>query len=163
MKLKNEEDRIKAIKEVESGECIASVARRYKISYDTLDQSIKRYHERGMIGLHCHAYHWPAEVKYQILNYKHENKLTQTETAIKFGISNSKVIGNWERRYLENGISGLEDKNKGRKPRIQKPKPPKTRLEELEEENLNLRIELDYLKKLDALVSEQEKRERKDR
>jgi len=93
----------------------------------------------------------------------HENKLTQKETAIKFGVGGSKVIGKWERRYLENGISGLEDKNKGRKPRVQKPKPPKTRLEELEEENLNLRIEIDYLKKLDALVSEREKRERENR
>lgn len=60
---------------------------------------------------------------------------------------------------MEEGIIGLEDKKKGRKPRVQKPKPPKTRLEELEEENLNLRIENEYLKKLNALVAEREKRE----
>jgi regulator of replication initiation timing len=38
-----------------------------------------------------------------------------------------------------------------------------TRLEELEEENLNLRIENEYLKKLNALVAEREKRERESR
>ncbi|MBA3073359.1 MAG: helix-turn-helix domain-containing protein [Anaerolineae bacterium] len=93
----------------------------------------------------------------------HENKLTYKETAIKFGVGGSIVIGRWERRYLENGINGLEDKNKGRKARVQKPKPSKTRLEELEEENLNLRIENEYLKKLNALVAEREKRERANR
>ena len=60
---------------------------------------------------------------------------------------------------MEKGISGLENKKKGRKPRTPKPKPPKTKLEELEEENLNLRIENEYLKKLNALVAEREKRE----
>jgi len=159
----NTEERLAAIQEVENGHSIPNVAKRYKISYDTLNDSFKRYKECGINGLHTHAYHWPAEQKYQILEYMHENKLTFKETAIKFGVGGSKVIGNWERRYLKNGISGLEDKNKGRKPKVQKPKPPKTRLEELEEENLNLRIELDYLKKLDALVSEREKRERESR
>jgi transposase len=160
MKMKNEEERIKAIHEVESGECIASVARRYKISYDTLDQNVKQYRENGLNGLHTHAYHWTAEQKYQVLEYMRENQITRKETAIRFGIGGSKVICDWERRYLEKGISGLESNNKGRKPRVQKPKPPKTRLEELEEENLNLRIENDYLKKLNALVAEWEKRER---
>ena len=60
---------------------------------------------------------------------------------------------------MEEGIVGSEGKKKGKKPRVQKPKPPKTRLEELEEENLNLRIENEYLKKLNALVAEREKRE----
>ena len=163
MKKFKTEERLAAIQEVENGYSIPSVAKRYEISYDTLNDSIKRYKESGIEGLHTHAYHWPAEQKYQIVEYMHENKLTYKETAIKFGVGGSLVIGKWERRYLENGISGLEDKNKGRKPRVQKPKPPKTRLEELEEENLNLRIEIDYLKKLDALVSEREKRERESR
>jgi len=61
---------------------------------------------------------------------------------------------------LKKGIEGLEDKKQGRKPRTRKPKPPKTRLEELEEENLYLRAENEYLKKLNALVAEREKRER---
>jgi transposase len=55
---------------------------------------------------------------------------------------------------------GLEDRKKGRKPKATKHKPPKTREEELLEENLYLRAENEYLKKLNALVAEQEKRER---
>jgi transposase len=152
-----------AIKEVESGESIRSVAKRYQISYDTLHDNYKQYKENGLKGLHTHAYHWTAEQKYQVIEYMHDNQLTRKETAIKFGVGGSTVICAWERRYMEKGISGLEDKNKGRKPRVQKPKPPMTRLEELEEENLNLRIENEYLKKLNALVAEREKRERENR
>lgn len=92
----------------------------------------------------------------------HENQLSFTETGVLLGITN-RAIWEWEKRYLENGIEGLENKKKSRKPRVQKPKPPKTRLEELEEENLNLRIENEYLKKLNALVAEREKRERESR
>ncbi len=90
----------------------------------------------------------------------HENELSCIETGIQFGISGSSTVWQWERRYLENGIEGLEDKKKGRKPRTPKPKLPKTRQEELEEENLRLRAEVAYLKKLNALVAEREKRER---
>ena len=92
----------------------------------------------------------------------HENQLSFKETGVRLGIRDGTIL-HWERRYLEKGIEGLENKKKGRKPRVQKPKPPKTRLEELEEENLNLRIENEYLKKLNALVAEREKRERENR
>jgi hypothetical protein len=64
---------------------------------------------------------------------------------------------------LENGIDGLENKKKGRKPRVQKAKPPKTREEELLERIEDLEIENEYLKKLNALVAEREKRERESR
>ena len=93
----------------------------------------------------------------------HENHLSYKETSIQFGISGTSTIWQWEQKYLENGIEGLENKKKGRKPRTPKPKPPKTKLEELEEEILNLRIENEYLKKLNALVAEREKLERENR
>ena len=118
------------------------------------------YQGYGEAGLRKHAYGWTAEQKYQVLKYMHENELTCRETGIKFGISGSATIWQWEQRYLENGIEGLENKKKGRKSRVQIAKLPKTKLEELEEENLNLRIENEYLKKLNALVAEREKREK---
>ena len=57
----------------------------------------------------------------------------------------------------------MENKKKGRKPRTQKPKPPKTREEELLERIEDLEIENEYLKKLNVLVAEREKRERENR
>jgi len=153
-------ERIAAAQAVKAGESIGSVARRYKISNRPLRYIARLYKEHGEAGLTNHAYGWTAEQKYQVLEYMHENHLSCLETRIQYGISGSATIWQWEQRYLENGMEGLEDKKKGRKPRVQRPRPPKTRLEELEEENLNLRIENEYLKKLNALVAEREKREK---
>jgi transposase len=118
------------------------------------------YQEHGQEGLQSHTYNWTAEEKYRVLQYMHENHLSCRETGIQFGISGSSTIWQWEQRYLENGIEGLEDKKKGRKRRTPKPKPPKTREEELLDRIQYLEAENEYLKKLNALVAEWEKRER---
>jgi transposase len=129
------------------------------MSPQVISRSLGLYQQHGAIGLSSRGRRWTTEEKLQILKYMNENHLSCKETSIQFGISGSCTVWEWERRYLEEGMSGLENKKKGRKPRTPKPKPPKTRLEELEEENLNLRIENEYQKKLNALVAEREKRE----
>ena len=156
------EKKIAAIKAVEAGESITGVAKRHKINGSVLKWYVRSYHEHGEKGLNSHAYSWTANQKYEALKYMHENKLSFIETGILLGISDS-TIWQWERRYLEDGISGLENKKKGRKPRVLKPKPPKTREEELLERIEDLEIENAYLKKLNALVAEREKRERESR
>jgi transposase len=154
------EERLAAVMEVAAGEGLGSVGRRHKMSPQVISRSLGLYQQHGEKGLSSRGKKWSTEDKILILKYMNENHLSCKETSIQFGISGSCTVWEWERRYLEEGISGLENKKKGRKPRTPKPKPPKTRLEELEEENLNLRIENEYLKKLNALVAEREKRER---
>lgn len=158
----SKEEKIAAINAVEAGGSIAEIARQFQMSWTVLQVSLRNYHERGEKGLNNHAYGWTANQKYEVLKYMHENKLSFTETGILLGISAS-TIWQWERGYLEDGISGLENKKKGRKPRTVKPKPPKTREEELLERIEDLEIENAYLKKLNALVAEREKRERESR
>ena len=155
----SKEEKLSAIREVERGESINQVAIENKISKTELRLWIRSFHLYGENGLKTHTYGWASNQKYEVLKYMHDNQLSITETGVISGIRPG-TISQWEKRYLENGIEGLKDKKKGRKPRVQKPKPPKTRLEELEEENLNLRIENEYLKKLNALVAEREKREK---
>lgn len=156
----SEKERIRAIRAVESGESIASVAKQYLMSETVLKVNVRLYLEHGEEGLSSHTYNWTAEQKYQVVRYMHENHLSCLEAGIQFGISGSSTVRLWEKRYLENGMRGLEDKKKGRKPRTPKPKPPKTREEELLEENLYLRAENEYLKKLNALVAERERQEK---
>lgn len=160
----SKEEKIKAIKEIEGGESVIRIGRKLRIDKTELNWIIRCYRERGESGLSSHAYNWTAEQKNEVLEYMNKNQLSFRETGVRLGIRHSTIL-QWERRYLEKGISGLEDKKKGRKPRVQKPKPPKTktRLKELEEENLDLRIENEYLKKLNVLVAEREKRERENR
>lgn len=154
------EKRLEAAQAVEAGESIGSVARQLQMSPDVVSRSWQLYQRHGREGLQSHAYNWTAEQKYQVLQYMQENHISCKETGILFGISGSGTVWQWEQRYLRKGIMGLENKKKGRKRRTRKPKPPKTREEELLEENLYLRAENEYLKKLNALVAEREKRER---
>jgi len=156
----NLEERIAAVLAVEAGESIAGTAKRYQMSPSVLIRSLRHYQQHGPAGLSRGRYNWTAKQKYEVLEYMHENHLSCQETGIHFGINGSSTVWQWEQRYLEKGIEGLEGKQKGRKPRTPKPKPPKSREEELLEENLYLRAENEYLKKLNALVAEREKRER---
>ncbi|MGV8026462.1 MAG: helix-turn-helix domain-containing protein [Anaerolineaceae bacterium] len=157
------EELIEAIQAVEAGGSIGGVAKQYQINEDVLGVSVRQYQEHGEEGLHIHAYNWTAEQKYKVLECMHEKDLSCRETGIQFGISGSSTVWQWEQRYLKNGIEGLEDKKKGRKPRTPKPKPPKTREEELLDRIQYLEAENEYLKKLNALVAEREKRERGNR
>jgi transposase len=158
----SKEEKIAVIKAIEAGESIIRISQKLEMDKSELKWIVRCYREHGEKGLISHINNWTAEQKNEVLKYMHENQLSYTETGVRLGIRHSTIL-QWEKRYLENGINGLEDKKKGRKPRTPKTKLPKTRLEELEEENLYLRIENEYLKKLNALVAEREKRERENR
>lgn len=85
------------------------------------------------------------------------------ETAQKFGISGHERIRQWERIYLEEGPGGFAIERRGRKPAERSSKLPKNIDEDLIAENQRLRAEVAYLKNLQALVLEEERRQRKKR
>ncbi|GAP22934.1 hypothetical protein ADM99_01065 [Leptolinea tardivitalis] len=155
----NQEEKLLAIIEVENGGSIYQVAKLHQISKSELQMWIRNYQQNGENGLKTHAYGCTSKQKYEVLKYMHDNQISFKETGVVLGIRPS-TIWQWEKRYLENGIEGLEDKKKGRKPRVQKPKPPMTREEELLDRIQYLEAENAYLKKLNALVGEREKREK---
>ncbi|MEK5429645.1 hypothetical protein MKY88_02170 [Lysinibacillus sp. FSL R7-0073] len=79
------------------------------------------------------------------------------DTAIEFNMNNPGLIANWNSKFLKEGIEGLQEKAKGRPPMSNNPKnkpvkQPNTlsREEQLERENELLRLEIAYLKKLNA-------------
>lgn len=156
------EYRIAAAKAVEKGETIASVARRFKMSDAVIRRTIKVIEAHGEEGLRQNDRKWTAEQKYQIIKYMHDNHLTCLETGIKFGINGSATVWEWEHRYKEKGMKGLEPKERSKKPRAKKSQEPKTREEELLERIKYLEAENEYLKKWLALVAEVEKKENKE-
>ena len=149
-----------AAQAVQAGESVASVARQFGMSERAVRLWYRLLEEHGESGIRSRSYNWTAEQKYQVLKYMRENNLTCQDVSIQLGISGSSTVWQWEQRYLEKGKEGLENKKKGRKPRISKPKPPKTREEELLDRIQYLEAENAYLKKLNALVAERENRER---
>lgn len=79
----------------------------------------------------------------------------------KFGINDHKIIERWERIYLEEGPEGLSVERRGRSSTGRSKKLPKEVEEDLLAEVQRLRAENDYLKNLQALVLEDERRQHK--
>jgi hypothetical protein len=75
----------------------------------------------------------------------------------KYGIRGKMSIQLWERIYLEEGAEGLYIERRGRGGTGRPPKLGKKTEEDLIAENQRLRAENDYLKKLNALVIEEER------
>ena len=86
--------------------------------------------------------------------------LSGREAAERFGLRHKRVQ-DWERIYLTEGAEGLYVERRGRGSTGRPRKLPKDVEEDLLAENQRLKAELAYLKKLQALVSEREQRQKK--
>ena len=107
---------------------------------------------------------YTGEFKQKVVEHMMENKLSYNETEKLFEIAGQDRVAAWERIYLEEGPAGLYIERRGRKIGSKKGRPPtldKKVEEDLIAEVQRLRAENAYLKKLNALVSERELRERK--
>jgi len=112
---------------------------------------------------------YSAEFKIDVIMDMREHRLGYRETARKYNLSKSgstvATIQRWERIFLEEGAEGLMKERRGRAcaaSGTKKGRPPKldSKIEEdLIAENQRLRMEIEYLKKLDALVREREEQE----
>lgn len=91
-----------------------------------------------------------------------KEKLSYCEAARQFEVDDDKRVAAWERIYLEEGPAGLYIERRGRR---SKGRPPKKLKPEVEEDILaevqRLRAENAYLKKLNALVAERVRQEKK--
>ena len=107
---------------------------------------------------------YSPEFKLSVILDMRENHLGYVETSNKYGINSHSRILNWERKYIEEGYEGLMKDNRGKpsvngKKRGRPPKLDKKVKEDLIAENQRLRMEIEYLKKLSALVQERIERE----
>ena len=92
-----------------------------------------------------------------------QEKLSYSETARRYEINDHKQIMAWERIYLTEGAEGFAVERRGRGSTGRSRKLPKAVEEDLLAEVQRLRAENDYLKNLQALVLEDERRQRKER
>ena len=106
---------------------------------------------------------YTPEFKKLVIETMKEEKLSYSETERRFGVVRSRITA-WERIYLTEGPEGFTIERRGRG---SKGRPPKQLPKEVEEDLLaevqRLRAENDYLKTLQALVLEDERRQRRKR
>ena len=105
---------------------------------------------------------YTGEFKQKVVETMMREKLSYVEAARQFDVSSDTRIASWERIYLEEGPEGLYIERRGRG---SKGRPPKKLKPEVEEDLLaevqRLRAENAYLKKLNALVAERVRQEKK--
>ena len=103
-----------------------------------------------------------AEFKISVILDMREHHLGLMETSRKHEIDHHSVA-RWERIYLEEGVEGLMKERRGiacSTSGTRKGRPPKLDKkveEDLIAENQRLRMEIEYLKKLSALVHAEER------
>ena len=112
---------------------------------------------------------YSAEFKIGVIMDMRKHHLNYSETVRKYWDINKgqeqnyrKQIQRWERIYLEEGAEGLMKERRGRGSKGRPPKLDKKTEEDLIAENQRLRMEIEYLKKLSALVlAEEQKNDKK--
>ena len=118
---------------------------------------------------------YSAEFKISVIMDMREHHLNYYETVRKYELGSTETGGarqmlqKWERIYLEEGAEGLMKERRGRACKesgTRKGRPPKIEKqveEDLIAENQRLRMEIEYLKKLSALVLADEQKNGKKR
>ena len=104
---------------------------------------------------------YTPEFKIKVVETMRKEKLSYSEAAREFDVSNHHRVAEWERIYLEEGKEGLCIERRGRKSTGRPPKLKKEVEEDLIAEVQRLRAENAYLKKLNALVAERVRQEKK--
>ena len=104
--------------------------------------------------------HYTGEFKQQVIETMMREKLSCREVARRFDINHKRVC-DWERIYLAEGPQGLYIERRGRGSKGRPSEFPKQVEEDLLAEVQRLRAENAYLKKLQALVLERERRQEK--
>ncbi len=92
-----------------------------------------------------------------------KEKLSYRETARRFEACGAQQIINWERIYLSEGPEALAIERRGHGSSGRPKKLPKEGEEDLLAEVQRLRAENEYLKNLQALILEDERRQRRKR
>ena len=142
------------------------VATHFNITSATsIQRWVRQYGKHGGKGLLKNfKSSYDGDFKQNVIEYMHTNHLSYNETALYFNLGNDKIVSKWERIYYEEGPQGLYIERRGRSKNMNskpKKKLPKEIEEDLIAENQRLRMENEYLKKLNALVQERIKRENK--
>ena len=167
-KLTNEQ-RIEIYERRLKGESLKALALEFNINFHKVEYLVRLLHKHGYeILRNKKNRYYSKEFKELTINRILLNKEPICSVAIDIGLSSDGILHNWIKKFKENCYNVIENK-KGRKPKamtkIKKTKKiltKKDKIKELEEKILYLEAENEYLKKLNALVQEEESAKNKE-
>lgn len=144
---------------------LKKLAEEYHIYKGDIQKWRDAYLEYGMEGLNTKPRTYTGDFKVSVVEYMNNTGTSLRKTAAHFNIPCRDLISRWERIYYEEGKEALYEERRGRasKMGVKRPRKPKKDInanEDLLAEVQRLRMENEYLKKLNALVQEREKSEK---
>ena len=162
------EDKIKIYERRKKGETISSLAKNFDVHESNIKYLVDLIEKHGYDILRKDKNRtYSKDFKLQIINRILISQESINSVALDIGLVSPGILHNWLSKFKENGYNVVE-KKKGRKPKsMTKPKKnekvlsEKDKIKQLEEENMYLKAENEYLKKLRALVQERELKEKK--
>ncbi|KWS19377.1 hypothetical protein AL064_02680, partial [Pseudomonas syringae pv. syringae] len=165
-----EQAKLAAVKEYCAGKAgLRDVARRHDVDFSCLRQWVAAYQIHGPAALkEKRRQRYSDEFKLAVLKRMHDERLSLRQTAALFDIRQFGIINLWQRLFDEGALnaSSKPPKKVGRPRKMTTPLPPVNSApindesrsrDELLAEVKQLRMEVDYLKKLDALVQKKQR------
>jgi Transposase and inactivated derivatives len=155
--------KIKVVTEYFNGYGSTTLAKKYGIvKEDLILNWVHSFDLRGIKGLEPRRtnLNYSSQFKVQVLNWKNQNGASLPATALHFNLSSPSTIWQWQKKYDEMGIAGLErlrgnpkmvNHKKQNKSKTDK-KDTNEEIKRLKQENLMLKIQNEYLKKVEALA-----------
>ncbi|MDA9069815.1 transposase [Algibacter sp.] len=163
------EFKLRCVKQVlNNHQTVEDVSKLYGCHHTTLHDWIRfyeKYGKKALLPKKNKVYSVPFKLK--VLKAIDKDLLSFSQACLEFNIPTKSVIIKWQRNYKKEGIIGLNHKPRGKPKSMQfkrakkKSNKPLTREEELLLENESLRAELDLLKKLQALIQQEQSKKHK--
>lgn len=151
---------------LENGESVTLLAREYHIgSRADIRKWIGQYKEHGVAGLSTTHGTYTGDFKVSVVEYMHNTGASIRSTAAHFNIPSPQTVNSWERIYYEQGKDALYVEQRGRASKMKTRRSRKLKKdietnEDLLAEVQRLRMENEYLKKLNALIQGRERPEK---
>ena len=160
------EDKVNIYKLRKQGKQISYLSKKYKVNEGNINYLIRLIDKHGLkiVKKDFNNYYSPYQ-KEEIINRILIGKESIKSVSIDVGLSSKGLLHNWIKKYKENNYNIVERK-KGRPtmPKVSKKKKYETKdekIKRLEEENLYLKAELEYSKKLRAVVQQRKNQKQK--
>jgi transposase len=141
------------------------LAKEYHVNKSDVIKWKAAYEEHGIDGLTTKNVTYNGDFKVSVIEYIQSTGTSMRQTAAHFNIPCSSTITKWKHIYDKEGIEALYEEKRGRAIKMgnKKVKEIKSTIEtdkNLLAEIQRLRMENEYLKKLNALIQEREESEK---
>lgn len=164
----NYEDKINLYIDRKAGMSVHSVAKKYNITVNGVNYLVRLINRHGYETLRkSKNREYPRYIKEQAINRVLINNESVWSVAIDIGLPSNGMLFNWIKNYKEMGYNIVERK-RGRSPTMSKKELKSKATETIEEENerlkkenLYLKAELEYSKKLRAVVQARKNQQQK--